>query len=50
MCKAIIQNDIKTLKKLADDPNFTPNVYHRYGWTPLVSFVVTPKKGNFLLI
>ncbi|OBZ86031.1 Caseinolytic peptidase B [Choanephora cucurbitarum] len=35
MCKAIIQNDIKTLKKLADDPNFTPNVYHRYGWTPL---------------
>ncbi|KAI9471956.1 MAG: P-loop containing nucleoside triphosphate hydrolase protein [Benjaminiella poitrasii] len=40
ICQAIIQNDLKTLKKLAEDPNFTPNVYHRYGWTPLQVAVI----------
>ncbi|KAI9266045.1 P-loop containing nucleoside triphosphate hydrolase protein [Sporodiniella umbellata] len=35
ICRAIVQNDLKTLKKLAEQPNFNPNVYHRYGWTPL---------------
>jgi hypothetical protein len=26
--------------RLAEDANFTPNVYHRYGWTPLVSVLL----------
>ncbi|KAI7906797.1 P-loop containing nucleoside triphosphate hydrolase protein [Cokeromyces recurvatus] len=40
ICQAIVQNDFKTLKKLAEDPNFSPNVYHRYGWTPLQVAVI----------
>ncbi|KAG2196745.1 hypothetical protein INT47_009636 [Mucor saturninus] len=40
ICQAIVQNDFKALKKLADDPNFSPNVYHRYGWTPLQVAVI----------
>ncbi|KAI8972019.1 P-loop containing nucleoside triphosphate hydrolase protein [Mycotypha africana] len=40
ICHAIVQNDFKALKKLAEDPNFTPNVYHRYGWTPLQVAVI----------
>ncbi|KAI8092707.1 P-loop containing nucleoside triphosphate hydrolase protein [Halteromyces radiatus] len=40
ICQAIIQNDFRTLRKLAEDPNFTPNVYHRCGWTPLQVAVI----------
>ncbi|CAO3679138.1 unnamed protein product [Umbelopsis vinacea] len=44
VCQAIIDNDMKLLKKqvarLAEDPNFTPNCYHRYGWTPLQTAVI----------
>ncbi|CAO3594276.1 unnamed protein product [Absidia cylindrospora] len=25
ICQAIVQNDFRTLRKLAEDPNFTPN-------------------------
>ncbi|KAI8882482.1 hypothetical protein K501DRAFT_221194 [Backusella circina FSU 941] len=40
LCQAIIQNDFRAVKKLAEDVNFTPNVYHRYGWTPLQVAVI----------
>ncbi|KAI8369415.1 P-loop containing nucleoside triphosphate hydrolase protein [Radiomyces spectabilis] len=40
ICQAIIQGDLKRLKKLAEDPNFSANVYHRYGWTPLQVAVI----------
>ncbi|CAO3629785.1 unnamed protein product [Mucor hiemalis] len=40
ICQAIVQNDFKALKKLAEDPKFSPNVYHRYGWTPLQVAVI----------
>ncbi|KAI8640673.1 P-loop containing nucleoside triphosphate hydrolase protein [Parasitella parasitica] len=40
ICQAIVQNDLKALKRLAEDPNFSPNVYHRYGWTPLQVAVI----------
>ncbi|KAI8990078.1 P-loop containing nucleoside triphosphate hydrolase protein [Pilobolus umbonatus] len=40
ICKAIVHNDMKALKKLAEDTNFNPNVYHRYGWTPLQVAVI----------
>ncbi|CAO0791848.1 unnamed protein product [Mucor circinelloides] len=40
ICQAIVHNDLKALKKLAEDPNFSPNVYHRYGWTPLQVAVI----------
>ncbi|KAI8144658.1 P-loop containing nucleoside triphosphate hydrolase protein [Fennellomyces sp. T-0311] len=40
ICQAIVQNDFRRLKKLAEDPNFSPNVYHRYGWTPLQVAVI----------
>ncbi|KAI9344722.1 P-loop containing nucleoside triphosphate hydrolase protein [Pilaira anomala] len=40
ICQAIVHNDFKALKRLAEDPNFSPNVYHRYGWTPLQVAVI----------
>ncbi|KAI8343047.1 P-loop containing nucleoside triphosphate hydrolase protein [Chlamydoabsidia padenii] len=40
ICQAIVQNDFRTLRKLAEDPNFTPNVYHHCGWTPLQVAVI----------
>ncbi|KAF1801727.1 P-loop containing nucleoside triphosphate hydrolase protein [Mucor lusitanicus] len=40
ICQAIVHNDLKALKRLAEDPNFSPNVYHRYGWTPLQVAVI----------
>ncbi|KAI7855043.1 P-loop containing nucleoside triphosphate hydrolase protein [Circinella umbellata] len=40
ICQAIVQDDFKTLRKLAEDPNFSPNVYHSYGWTPLQVAVI----------
>ncbi|CAO3638696.1 unnamed protein product [Cunninghamella blakesleeana] len=51
LCQAIVQNDFRTLRKLAEDPNFTPNVYHRYGWTPLQVAVIQDNEAmvKFLL-
>ncbi|KAI9258740.1 P-loop containing nucleoside triphosphate hydrolase protein [Phascolomyces articulosus] len=40
ICQAIVQNDFKRLKKLAEESNFSPNVYHSYGWTPLQVAVI----------
>ncbi|KAF7720848.1 hypothetical protein EC973_005907 [Apophysomyces ossiformis] len=40
ICQAIVQGDFKLLKRLAEDPNFSPNIYHRYGWTPLQVAVI----------
>ncbi|CEJ03227.1 hypothetical protein RMCBS344292_17215 [Rhizopus microsporus] len=40
ICQAIVQNDMRALKRLADHPNFNPNIYHRYGWTPLQVAVI----------
>ncbi|CAO3671542.1 unnamed protein product [Umbelopsis ramanniana] len=40
VCQAIVDNDIKLLKKLIENPNFTPNCYHRHGWTPLQTAVI----------
>ncbi|KAI9303547.1 P-loop containing nucleoside triphosphate hydrolase protein [Cunninghamella echinulata] len=51
LCQAIVQNDFRTLRKLAEDPNFTPNVYHKYGWTPLQVAVIQDNEAmvKFLL-
>ncbi|KAL1929425.1 hypothetical protein VTP01DRAFT_1563 [Rhizomucor pusillus] len=51
LCQAIVQNDFRRLKKLAEDPNFSPNVYHRYGWTPLQVAVIQDNEAmvKFLL-
>ncbi|KAI8064482.1 P-loop containing nucleoside triphosphate hydrolase protein [Gongronella butleri] len=40
LCQLIVHNDLRTLKKLADDPNFNANVHHSHGWTPLQVAVI----------
>ncbi|KAG2172336.1 hypothetical protein INT43_004878 [Umbelopsis isabellina] len=40
VCQAIVDNDMKLLKKLTENSNFTPNCYHRHGWTPLQTAVI----------
>lgn len=44
---SIINTCLHEMNRLAEDPNFSPNVYHRYGWTPLVSFWQLIYVGNF---
>ncbi|ORX48554.1 hypothetical protein DM01DRAFT_324906 [Hesseltinella vesiculosa] len=50
LCQLIMQNDIKTLQKLAEDPNFNPNTPHRYGWTPLQVAVIQDNEAAVKLL